>query len=248
MLRLIRGGLLLATTTLALGMAAGAVAVPAQAAPPQFAGPLVAPQERDPVAFKKLLTVRLDGRLVALKAYALAVKNSPRLSDGHEGTLRDAIDAEIKGLTELRTKVQGETTAAALKADAQSMVNDYRVYLLVRPQVHVAVGGDTATAAVKRLHDAIDKIGKALAKAKAAGKDTAAAEAKLAEAKGKVDAAEAGLAGVVDGLLTVEPGPDGEAIKGQTAAARGKVKAARAQLKSARADLKQLRDLVKKMI
>ena len=87
-------------------------------------------------AAKKLTTARIDGRLATLKAEGIAVKNAARLTDAHQSTLEGILSRSTDGLTALRAKVQMETTLDALKADTRSMIDDYRVYLLVTPQSH----------------------------------------------------------------------------------------------------------------
>jgi hypothetical protein len=249
--RLFRGGLLLAATTLALTAAtAPAMAAPAPTlgGPTAFGGPTAA-AAKAPVGLpeaKRLTVVRIDGRLVVLRAFGMAIRNAARLSDGHQSTLQGIIDADLKGLTALRAKVLGETTVEAVKLDAQSMVQDYRVYILVRPQVHLTIAADAGGAAVTRLRTVSDTLAKAIAAAKAAGQDTSAAEAKLADLNTQLDAAQSSLTGVADTLLAVKPGPDAAAIKAQVQTARGKVREARGHLKSAIADAKQIRDLLRK--
>ncbi|MDI1465818.1 hypothetical protein QEZ54_33085 [Catellatospora sp. KI3] len=240
--RLLLAGRLAATGLVAatLGLTA---ALPAQAAAPT--GVVLADRATTVDAAKRLVTARIDGRLAVLRANGVAINNAARLSDGHQAALKAILDQAVTGLTELKAKVAGETTLEALKADARSMVEDYRVYILVQKQVHLTLAADVETAAVARLRTAYDKLGKAIAAAKAAGKDVGDAEAKLADMKAQLDKAEAAVSGVADALLAVKPGPDAEAIKAQTQAARGKVRDGRTALKAAIADAKAIRDLVK---
>ncbi|GHJ46358.1 hypothetical protein Cs7R123_37000 [Catellatospora sp. TT07R-123] len=235
--RLAAAGLIAAT----LGLTA---ALPAQAAAP--AGVVLADKATTLDAAKKLTTARIDGRLAVLRANGVAIRNAARLADGHQSALQAILDKDIAGLTELKTKVAGETTLEAIRADARSMVEDYRVYILVQKQVHLTVAADVETAAVARLRGAYDKLAKAIEAAKAGGTDTSAAEAKLADLKSQLDAAESAVGGVADALLAVQPGPDADAIKAKTQAAREKVHAARTALKAAIADAKAIKDLVGK--
>ncbi|MFD0594863.1 hypothetical protein ACFQZ4_22775 [Catellatospora coxensis] len=243
---LIRRGLLFAATTLTAAALAAAAGVPAQGAPAVTG---VAVQAADQAAnlanAKKLTTVRIDGRLAMLRASGLAIRNAARLTDAHQAALQKIIDADVAGLTELRAKVAAETTTEAVRADARSMVEDYRVYLLVRPQVHLTVAADVESAALTRLRTLHGKLAQAVATAKSAGKDVGDAEAKLAHLKAELDAMESALSGLADDLLAVRPGPDGAAIKAKTAAARADVRTARTHLRAAATDAKAIRDLLK---
>src|SRR5207244_13562657 len=124
-----------------------------------------------------------------------------RLDAGHKATRSGLVQADQSGLTALRGKVAGETTLAAVKADDQSMVNDYRIYLLVGPKVRLTVAADLETAASHELRQAADKLASAIAAAKQAGKDIGNADADLADLRSQVDAADAALGGKVDALL-----------------------------------------------
>ncbi|WP_191843955.1 hypothetical protein [Catellatospora chokoriensis] len=243
---LIRRGLLFAATTLTAAALASATGVPAQAAAPA-AG--VAVQAADQAAnlanAKKLTTVRIDGRLALLRAEGVAIRNAARLTDAHQAALQKTLDADIAGLTELRAKVAAETTLEAVRVDARSMVEDYRVYLLVRPQVHLTLAADVESAALTRLRTLHGKLAEAVTAAKSAGKDVGDAEAKLAHLKSELDAMESALSGLVEDLLAVQPGPDATAIKAKTTAARADVRTARTHLRAAATDAKAVRDLLK---
>ncbi|GAA1647672.1 hypothetical protein ACFQY4_02035 [Catellatospora bangladeshensis] len=253
---LIRRALVSTAALLAVTALGAAIALPAQAAaalPAQAAAPAPATRAGSPAATadkaatldaaKKLTTARIDGRLAMLKVSGVAIRNAARLTDAHQAALQKIIDADLAGLTELRAKVAAETTVEAVRADARSMVEDYRVYLLVRPQVHLTVAADVESAALTRLRDAHGKLAEAVAAAKAAGRDVGDAEAKLAHLKAELDAVD--LAGVADTLLAVEPGPDAAAIRTKTGAARAAVRAARTHLRAALADAKAVRDILK---
>jgi hypothetical protein len=189
-----------ATTLLAALAATLLAAAPAGAAPSAGAGLDAA---------KNAVAARIDKRLDALKRFESTL-NAKRLQSAHKATLAKLIADQRTGLTALRTKVQGETTAAGLKADAQSMVHDYRVFLLTGPKVRLTAAIDTELAVIEKLRAE-------------PGADTA-----------KLDAIAQSLQGKADALLAVSPGPDGEAIRAAVAPIRQAAKTAHADLKGLR--------------
>jgi hypothetical protein len=205
--------------------------------------PAVAADDTNLANAKKLTTARIDGRIAALKADGVAIRNAARLSDAHQNAIQTILDHDVAGLTALRTKVAGETTGAAVRDDARSMVGDYRVYMLVGPQVRLSIAADVAAAVDGRLGDVAGKLQQAIDAAKAAGKDVAAAQAKLDHMKGELAAAS--VDGVADTLIAVQPSPDADAVKAARDAARTKIRDARTHLKNAVADAKAIRDLLK---
>jgi len=218
-----------------VGLAVTVAATPASAAPN--------PTSLD--AAKKLTVARIDGRLAVLKVDQSEVHNATRLTDSHRSTLDGILSHDIQGLTDLKTKVQNETTLEAVKADAQSMVNDYRVYLLVGPQVRITIAADVENAAEGTLEKAYSALSTAIDNAQKAGKDVTAAKAKLADMRTQLDSAKSNLSGVADGILAVKPGPDADAIHAAVNSARTKVKTVRGNLHDAAADAKAIRDLLK---
>jgi hypothetical protein len=189
-------------------------------------------------AAKKVVIARIDGRLAALKAHSVTVQNAKHLSSSHKTTLDGLISADQSGLNALRTKVAGETTPAAVKADDQHMVQDFRIYLLVGPKVRLTVAADAESAAIPELQKAADALSAAIAAAQQAGQDTTKAEADLADLNAKVSAAQAAISGQADKLLAIPPGPDANAISGPVKAVREAVKTAGQDLHKAVADAK----------
>jgi hypothetical protein len=224
-------GVLVATAVVAVGVAVAAPAFAADAG--------------DLSKVKAAVTNRIDLRLHALQNFDFTLQHAAHLSSDHKNTLHTLVAGDISGLTALKTKVAGETTLDALKADATSMINDYRVFILVGPKVRLTIVSDTEVAAEARLQQAHDKLADLVAKAKAAGNDTTAAEQNLAAMQASIDKAKSDADGQVGNLLAIQPGPDGTAIRAQVDTVRTALRSARADLKSAVASGKLVRDFLR---
>jgi hypothetical protein len=177
------------------------VAAPAGAAPSPGAGLDAA---------RNAVAARIDKRLAALQRFTATVNAAKQLQDGHRGTLTKLIGDSSAGLGALKTKVLAETTAAGVRADAQSMVEDYRVFMLTGPKVRLTAAIDTELAVIAKLRAE-------------PGADTA-----------KLDAIAQSLQGKADALLAVGPGPDADAIRGAVQPVRAAARSAHAQLKALR--------------
>ena len=149
---------------------------------------------------KKVVTDRIDKRLAALQKFGTTLGQAEKVQAAHRATLTSLINDQTAGLKALRTKVGGETTAAAVKADAKSMVDDFRVFILTGPKVRLTAAIDTELAVATKLGDKADPV---------AGK----------------------LAGQVDKLLAIQPGPDAAAIRSQVKPVREAARTARTELK-----------------
>jgi hypothetical protein len=196
-------------------------------------------------AVKAAITNRINLRLTALQRDTTVIGAARNLSADHRTTLQDLVNQDTSGLTALKTKVAGETTLDALKADATSMVDDYRIFILVGPKVRLTSAGDTELAATARLRGVHDKLADLVAKAKAGGTDTTAAEQELADMSAALDKAGTDTSGQVNTLLAISPGPDGPGIQAKVAAVRSALESGRGDLKQAESDAKQVRDFLK---
>jgi hypothetical protein len=196
--------------------------------------PAMAADASDTVpGLKTALTQRIDLRLTALAKDGAAITAAKHLTDADKSTLSTLVSKDTSGLNDLKTKVASETTLAALKADAQSMVDDYRVFILVGPQVRLTVAGDAEAFALDKVQQAHDKLATLVAKAKAAGKDTTSAEQDLTDMQAAIDKGKADLAGQVTKVLALVPGPDGAALKTQVLAVRTALGTTRVDLRTA---------------
>lgn len=220
--------------TAAVGVAALVVGAPAHAA-----------DETTVAKVKAEVTRRIDLRLAALTRFDATLTGAKQLTDSHESTLHDLVATDRSGLTALKSKVAGETTLAALKDDAKSMVDDYRVFLLVGPKIRLTIAGDAEAAAIAKLREVHTKLTELVAKAKTNGEDTAAAEQDLADMKAAIDKAAADIEGQTARLLGLQAGPDGTGIRAQVASVRAALHTGRADLKTAVAEAKHVRDFLK---
>lgn len=194
-------------------------------------------------AVKALATSRIDGRLQTLHALQLAVTNAAHLTTGDRSTLSNLITSDISGLTSLRGKVSGESTVAAVRADETVMVDQYRVYMLVAPKVHLTDAFDIEAAAETALQKVHDRLAARLAKQPGGG--TAAEKSQLADLQTQLQNAQQAESGKVAILLAVQPGADANAIHEALSPLVSAAKSARTELRQARDDAKDLRGELK---
>jgi hypothetical protein len=219
-------------------IALGAAAWPAQAA--TSAGP------GDPAALTKAKAAVTEGitdRLTTLGKLQTALAAYKDVPDAARTTLKQLISSDISGLTELKTKVAGETAEAAVRADGKTMVDDYRVYVLVVPKVHLTHVLDVEGAALARLVKVHDALADRLAGDPVA--DTAANKDLLADMTTAIHAADARADGKDAALLALQPGPDGKALSASVKDVSGAAKDTRDDIKRAVADATKVRDALK---
>jgi hypothetical protein len=126
---------------------------------------------------------KIDKRLTHLTELEKSVDANTSLSADMKTQLDQKLQDELSGLQSLRQHVSSDTTAADVKADAKSMVVDYRVYKVMTPQVHLA----EKFAKVEQRYDKLET------RANAEASPSADALAALANAKSAFDGQNAAL-------------------------------------------------------
>lgn len=223
--RAVAAALLAVTTALAVVASAGR----------SVAGPAAADETTDDAVavLKARVTHRIDLRLQALRRLDARVDGAEHLGDEHRDTLDALIETAVAGLTDLRAGVAAATTREELRADLETMVNDYRVFILVLPKVRLTIVADRELAAIDRLGDVHDRLAGMVERAEENGRDTGNAAELLDAMQTQLDAAAAGVAGQVDTLLAIEPGPDGAAIRAAVDEIRESLREARQDIRDA---------------
>jgi hypothetical protein len=123
------------------------------------------------------------------------------------------------------------------------MVDDYRVYMLVAPKVHLANAFDVEAATVSALRKVHDDLAAKLAAAPGGG--TATEKSELADLQSQIQAAQQASGGKVSTLLAIQPGADANAIKSSLEPLVSAAKSARKDLVQAREDARKLRSALK---
>ena len=177
----------------------------------------------------------IQRRFTTLTALSTRITSSTTLTSSDAAALTAEIGSTRTGLTDLKATIDTETSIPALKAEIARIATDFRVYLLVGPQVNLVSGADRVVASQSVFAKIDTNLAARIATAKAAGKDTTAAQSDL-------DAMNAAVAKAV-GLATPLPATLLPLTPAQyNAGTAGPV------LNSARAALVQARDLLKSAV
>jgi hypothetical protein len=181
----------------------------------------------------------INRRFATLSDLSSKIGASKVITSSDAAALQSEISSTTSGLTSLKAKIDADTDVTTLKADITSIATSFRVYLLVVPQAHLVNAADGVLAAQTKFADINTKLTAAIAAAKAAGKDTTAAQADLDAMNASVTAA-VGLASPLPAqLLPLTPAQYNGGTAGPIlTAARTALGTARDDLKSAEASAK----------
>ena len=188
----------------------------------------------------------INRRLATLNDLSARVSSSKVLTGSDAAALTVEIGSTRAGLTSLKATIDAETSIPALKVDIVKIATDYRVYLLVVPQVNLVSGSDAVLASQARFATLNTNLTARIAAAKAKGKDVTAAQADLDKMNAAVTAAVGLASPLPAALLPLTPAQYNGGTAGPILAnARTALGKARDDLKAAVADAKACRDALK---
>ncbi len=174
--------------------------ISAVAQEPKNENTAVTPLEKSKDAAVKEITRRID----ALNKAIARINDTKKLSATDKSALVAKAQQTIDDLNVLKTKIAADADAAAVKADRADVRKNYRVFILLIPQIHILAAADRVIETVDLLTDAATKLETKIADAKTAGKDVASLETllvdmktKLADAKVQADKATASVSALL---------------------------------------------------
>jgi hypothetical protein len=200
----------------------------------------------DTSTLRALGDCEINRRFETLTDLASRISGSKVLTASDAAALTAEIGATRSGLTSLKATIDAETSLPALRAEIVRIATDYRVYVLVVPQVNLVSAADGVVAAQARFATVNTNLAARIAAAKARGKDVTAAQADL----DKMNAAVVAAVGLASPLPAALLPLTAVQYNGGTAgpvltSARTAVGQARDQLKAAVAAAKACRDALK---
>ncbi len=191
----------LVATSLTFGIAGAASAQDNATTPTRT----VATQNTLVEALRTRCLADIDKRLIEIDTMNRTIAAAKNLNPAHSSTLTSALAAAKTGLTALRGAIATDS-ADALRTDCQRIFDDYRIYALRLPQVHIVIGGDRITAELPKLNDAAARLGDVVAQATKNGNPNAAkAQSLLDDMNAKLADAGKQSAGVADSVVNLTP-------------------------------------------
>jgi hypothetical protein len=180
-------------------------------------------------------------RVTSLNALATRVNAMTKLSASEKSTLSATIQGQVTLLNALQAKIDADANStSSLRADIKSITLEYRIYLLVIPQVQIQVAADRVMTIADILATLAGKLQTRITAAQSAGKNVGGAVAALADMNAKIADANVQVQAAVNETIGLKPdNGDKTIMQANTAAlkdARTKIRAANQDLITARKD------------
>ncbi len=177
----------------------------------------------------------ISRRITNLNAALTKLNASTKLTGADKTSLATQINNELTSLGALQTKLAADTDLATARTDVQSIVTDYRVYVLMLPKARLAASADRFAEVEDQLTTLATKLQTKIDTAKTAGKDTAAMQTTLNDLTAQVASAKTITDGLVAKLLALQPA-DYNTNPSILATYRQSLTTAHTDLKAARTD------------
>lgn len=154
-------------------------------------------------------TAEIDRRIASLTQLSGKLSGAKHLTSAEIADLNSTINTNIANLQTLKTKLAGDasisdpaTALAAAQADAKSVIDGYRIYALIIPQIQMIRTADDQQVGEAKLVELSTKLGIRISTVQAKGKDVTALTASLNDLNAKVTEAQ-GISSTLESKITV---------------------------------------------
>ncbi len=134
--------------------------------------------------------LEIERRLVTLNTLSSKINSATKLTSSDATTLNNTVNGDITTLNTLKTQLDADTTITAAISDATSVITNYRVYLLVVPQVNLVKAADDQQVAEGKLTALATKLQTRINAAQQQGTSVTTMQASLVDLNSKVAAAQ----------------------------------------------------------
>lgn len=203
-------------------------------------------QQTQLARIKTLADKQIDNRVTVLTNLLKLVQNSPHISSTDKANLTTQVQTEISSLPQLKTKIDNETDIKSVRADVQSIYQEFRVYALIVPKVNLIRVADRLATAADKLSAYADSLQQQLDDAKAKGKDTSKLQATMTDMRSQISTAKADFTAAVSKIMNVTP-DQFNSDKSSVSQTRNLLKAGRDALKTALKDGNQIKSGLKQL-
>jgi hypothetical protein len=183
---------------------------------------------------KEKAAQEIDRRIASLNTLVARITAMSKVADTLKTNIKTNVQAQIDGLTALKTKIEADTDLATLKTDVKSVTDSYRIYMLVMPQTRITAAADRMATVINMMFGVGTKLQARINSAKASGADTAALEATLVDLGAKLSSAQTHATAAVNLIVALTPDNGDKTVMASNEAA---IKNAQKEIKAGHEDL-----------
>lgn len=142
--------------------------------------------EKQDMSLKARADREIARRVENLNGLIGRINSTKKLTLDEKTTLAAQVQSEITDLTALKTKIDADTDAAAIKTDVKSVVASYRIYALFLPKIQLLAAADRLAGTADRISSVSAQLQQRVTDLQKIGVDTTALQASLSDMQSKV--------------------------------------------------------------
>lgn len=123
----------------------------------------------------------IASRLNSLQKLFDRVQSDKRLSDADRASLISDIQTTVGSLQTLKQKIDADTDVATARADAKSIITNFRIYAIFEPKERLLTTISNLQTSATRVSSLSAQVQMLITKLQSQGKDTSAAQAALSD-------------------------------------------------------------------
>lgn len=186
----------------------------------------------------------INARIKSLSDLDARIQSMTKVTADDKSGLESMVQSQITGLAALRTKIDGDTDVTAVRTDDVSITQAFRIYLLVLPKGRIMAASDRALQIGESFSTLSAKLDARISTAQAAGNNTTALNASLADLNTKVTDSNLKANSAISLVVGLSPDNGNAATAASNlvaiTAAKSDIAAANSDLKAAYADAKSI--------
>ncbi len=180
----------------------------------------------------------ITARINSLNALISKIESIKNVSDADKATIASTTQNEIATLTALKSQIDSDTSTTTMRDDLKSITTDYRIYMLVEPQITILAAADRINQIVSLMTIVENKLQTRITQLQSSGVDTSSLTAAMSDIASKIADATSQAATAVSSTASLMPDQGNTTIAASNTAA---LKAARANIKTGDSDLQTAR-------
>lgn len=154
---------------------------------------------------KTRATTEITKRLAALTSLVTKIDNINKLSDTQKSAFSSDIQANITALTALKTKIDADSDTQTLQSDVKSIVENYRIFALYVPKIHLLTGANTASEIATNLNGLIAKFQTRITAVQRTGKDVTVLQTAITELQAEINTINISAQEITNSVKSLDP-------------------------------------------
>ena len=194
-----------------------------------------------PQAIAKLIAQadkEISQRIDSLNKLLARIQQMKNVTDANKATLNTGLQSQITTLTNLKTKIDGDTDTATLKTDLKSITSNLRIYMLVIPQGQIIAAADRINTIATDLATVGTKLQARITALQTSGKDVTSLQAALTDLQSKLADAQTQSQNAINTVASLVPDQGNQTTAASNTAA---LKLARTDIQTGTKDVQNAR-------